>query len=159
MSWHQKIAASVTIAFLLLGTDVRAAADAGLITKASNHSVKETIELFEKAVKAKGWIIFTEIDHAQAAKQVGLDMKPRTVILFGNPKAGTAPMQKSASLAIDNPPKALVWEDDNGKVWLSYNSGEYIASYIYPRHGLVMPPEAAKNLEQLLAEASDQAVK
>jgi uncharacterized protein (DUF302 family) len=48
-------------------------------------------------------------------------MKPRTVVLFGNPKLGTAPMQKSGTLAIDNPPKALVWEDDNGKVWLTYN--------------------------------------
>jgi hypothetical protein len=55
-------------------------------------------------------------------------MKPSTVILFGTPKIGTAPMQKAATLAIDNPPKALVWEDDNGKVWLSYNSGEYLES-------------------------------
>ncbi len=86
-------------------------------------------------------------------------MKPRTVILFGTPKIGTAPMQKAATLAIDNPPKALVWEDDNGKVWLSYNSGEYLKAQVYTRHGLTMPPEAVRAIEQLLTDVSDQATK
>jgi DNA end-binding protein Ku len=58
-----------------------------------------------------------------------------------------------------NPPKALVWEDDTGKVWLTYNSGEYVRGQIYPRHGLTMPPEAAKNLDQLFTDVSDLAVK
>jgi uncharacterized protein (DUF302 family) len=135
------------------------AADTGLITRPSAHSAQETIERFKNAVRSKGWIVFTEIDHAAAAKQVGLDMKPRTVILFGNPKIGTAAMQKAATLAIDNPPKALVWEDDNGKVWLTYNSGEYIAAQIYPRHGLSMPPDVVKNIEQLLSDLSEQATR
>src|SRR5918911_955840 len=142
---------------LLIPAQAPRAADAGLVIVASNHSAKETIERFENAVRSKGWIVFTEIDHAAAAKQVGLDMKPRTVILFGNPKIGTAPMQKAATLAIDNPPKALVWEDDNGKVWLTYNSGDYIGTQVYPRHGLSMPPEVVKNIEQLLGDLSDQA--
>jgi len=129
----------------------------GLITKPSNYSVQETAQRFEDGVRSKGWVVFTEIDHAAAAKAVGLDMKPRTVIIFGNPKVGTAPMQKSATLAIDNPPKALVWQDDQGKVWLTYNSGEYLGSTIYPRHGLSMPAEAVKSLERLLAEISNQA--
>src|SRR5262245_53463384 len=129
----------------------------GLITKPSNYSVQETAQRFEDGVKSKGWVVFTEIDHAAAAKAVGLDMKPRTVIIFGNPKVGTAPMQRSATLAIDNPPKALVWQDDQDKVWLTYNSAEYLGSYIYPRHGLSLPPETLQNLEQLLSEISNQA--
>lgn len=135
------------------------AGDAGLITKPSSHGVKETVDRFENAVKSRGWIVFSEVDHAGAAKQVGIEMRPRTVILFGNPKIGTAPMQKAATLAIDNPPKALVWEDDGGKVWLTYNSAEYIGQGIYPRHGLSMPPEAIKNIEQLLTDVSDAATK
>lgn len=135
------------------------AADAGLITRASSHGARETVDRFENAVKSKGWIVFSEIDHAGAAKQVGIDMKPRTVILFGNPKIGTAPMQKAATLAIDNPPKALVWEDEGGKVWLTYNSAEYIGQGIYPRHGVSMPPEAIKDIEQLLTDVSDAATK
>jgi len=135
------------------------AEDSGLVTKASKYGAKETIQRFEKAVQSKGWIVFSEIDHAGAAKQFGIEMKTRTVVLFGNPRIGTAPMQKAATLAIDNPPKALVWEDDDGKVWLTYNSGEYIGSRIYPRHRLSMPPEAVKNIEQFLTGVSDQATK
>jgi uncharacterized protein (DUF302 family) len=159
MAGYQRLCNVATLAIFALATASQpvGATDSGLITKASNYSAKETIERFESAVKSKGWIIFTEIDHAGAAKKAGLEMKPRTVVLFGNPKIGTAPMQKAATLAIDNPPKALVWEDDNGKVWLSYNSGEYIGTQVYPRHGLVMPPDGIRNIEQLLADASDQA--
>lgn len=74
------------------------AAEPGLITKESRYSLRETIERFEAAVKAKeasGFMVFTEIDHAAAAKRFGLDMLPRTVIVFGNPKSGTAVMQKT----------------------------------------------------------------
>jgi uncharacterized protein (DUF302 family) len=68
-------------------------------------------------------------------------------------------MQKFPTLAIDVPPKALVWQDDQGAVWLTYNSAEYLGATIYPRHGLSMPPEARQALEQLLSEVSDQSTK
>ena len=134
-------------------------ADGGLITKPSKYTVQETIEKFEAAIKSKsagGWVIFSRIDHAAAAKDAGLEMRPRTVIIFGNPKAGTPPMTKSATLAIDLPMKALVWQDEQNKVWLTYNSSEYGAKQIYPRHGLAVPDDAAKALEKFLADASDQ---
>jgi uncharacterized protein (DUF302 family) len=104
-------------------------------------------------------MIFAELDHAGAATKYGLDLRPRTVVIFGNPKLGTGPMQKFPSLAIDVPPKALVWQDDQGAVWLTYNSAEYLGTTIYPRHGLSMPPEARQALEQLLSEVSDQSTK
>ena len=135
------------------------AADQGLITKLSNYSVPETVERFENALKAKGFMIFAELDHAGAATKYGLDLRPRTVVIFGNPKLGTGPMQKFPTLGIDVPPKALVWQDDQGAVWLTYNSAEYLGTTIYPRHGLSMPPEARQALEQLLSEVSDQSTK
>jgi uncharacterized protein (DUF302 family) len=95
------------------------AADEGLITKPSKYSAKETVARFEAAVKqreAAGFMVFAEIDHAGAAKKFGIDMRPRTVIIFGNPKLGTPVMVKTPLLAIDLPPKALIWEDDQGKV-------------------------------------------
>jgi uncharacterized protein (DUF302 family) len=134
-------------------------ADNGLITKASKYTVQETIERFEAAIKSRaadGWVIFSRIDHAAAAKGAGLEMPQRTVIIFGNPKGGTPPMTKSATLAIDLPMKAMVWQDDQNKVWLTYNSSEYGAKQIYPRHGLSVPEEAAKALEKFLADVSDQ---
>jgi len=137
------------------------AADDGLITKPSRYSVKETVSRFETAVKereAAGFMVFTEIDHAAAAKKFGLDMRPRTVIVFGNPKLGTPSMVKMPKLAIDVPPKALVWEDDQGKVWLSYNSADYLSKTIYPRHGAeASPPPAA--FVKALDEMSDYATK
>ncbi|WP_291863094.1 DUF302 domain-containing protein [Bradyrhizobium sp.] len=140
-------------------TPSQAFADSGLITKPSKYSVLETVEKFESAVKSKGpagWIVFSRIDHAAAAREAGLEMRARTVIVFGNPKGGTPLMAKNATLAIDLPMKALIWQDDQDKVWLTYNSGEYVAKQIYPRHGLAMPDGAANMLETFLADASDR---
>jgi uncharacterized protein (DUF302 family) len=150
---------SVIAGILLVISSSRLFADGGLVTKPSRYTVQETIEKFETAIKSKasaGWVVFSRIDHAAAAKQAGLEMRPRTVIIFGNPRAGTPPMTKSATLAIDLPMKALVWQDDQDKVWLTFNSSEYGARQIYPRHGLTVPDEAAGMLEKFLAEVSDQ---
>ena len=129
----------------------------GLVTVASHHAVAETIDRFEAAIKAKGWAVFTRIDHAAAAKAVGLDLRPRTVVIFGNPQAGTDPMRSNPTLAIDLPMKALVWQDDAGKVWLTYNSADYLGTAIYPRHGLAVPPEARAGLAQVLEGFARQA--
>lgn len=138
------------------------AAESGLISRASNHSVPETIARFEQAVKAKqadGWTVFTEIDHAAAASSNGLALRPRTVIVFGNPKLGTGPMEKAPTVGIDLPLKALVWQDDREKVWLTYNSADYMTNYLYPRHGLSIPAERARAFEQLLASFADEATR
>ena len=110
---------TIIAAIFLVMSSAQACADSGLVTKPSKYTVQETIDRFEAAIKSKaagGWGIFNRIDHAAAAKSAGLEMRPRTVIIFGNPKAGTPPMTKSATLAIDLPMKALVWQDDQDKV-------------------------------------------
>jgi len=154
--------ASLALALAIyMSADIAHGADDGLITKPSKYSVAETITRFEAAVKQKeaaGFTVFTEIDHAAAARKFGLDMRPRTVIVFGNPKLGTPAMVKTPLLAIDVPPKALVWEDDEGKVWLSYNSSDYLYKTIYLRHGAAAPPATAP-FASLLDEMSDQATK
>ena len=149
----------VLVMLALLVTPVYA--DNGIITKPSKFSVTETISRFEAAVKSRedaGFMVFTEIDHAAAGKKFGIEMRPRTVVIFGNPKLGTPVMTKTPLLAIDNPPKALVWEDDEGKVWLSYNSADYLYKIIYPRHGLETPPNYAA-FAKFLEEMTDQATK
>src|ERR1019366_863906 len=144
---------------LLVISSSQALADGGLMTKASRYSVQETIDRFEAAIKSKaaaGWVIFSRIDHAAAARDAGLEMRPRTVIVFGNPKAGTPQMTKSATLAIDLPMKALVWQDDQNKVWLTYNLSQYSGAEIYPRHGLAVSDEGAKMLEKFFAELANR---
>lgn len=146
--------------FLALVIAAPASASDGIVTKPSTFSVKETISRFAAAVKSReaaGFIVFTEIDHAAAGKNAGIEMRPRTVIVFGNPKLGTPVMAKTPLLAIDNPLKALVWEDDQGKVWLSYNSADYLYKTIYPRHGLETPASyaaVAKTLNDITDEAT-----
>jgi uncharacterized protein (DUF302 family) len=163
MSFKKRALASLALSLAICtGPANSYAADDGIITKASRYSVKETVARFEAAVKQKeaaGFTVFTEIDHAAAAKKFGLDLRQRTVIVFGNPKLGTPAMVKTPLLAIDLPPKALVWEDDQGKVWLSYNSSDYISNTIYPRHGAAVPPAATAPYANLLDEMSDQATK
>lgn len=131
----------------------RAAAQqgAGLATAPSRHGVGATIDRFEAAVREKGWVVFTRIDHAAAAREAGLSLRPRTVVVFGNPRAGTPAMAANPSLALDLPMRALVWEDDQGRVWLTRNTGDYTAESIYRRHGAAMPAEARQALEALLA--------
>lgn len=150
----------LALAIALSVSATAALADDGIITKPSKYSVQDTVERFQAAVKKReggGFIVFTEIDHAAAGKKFGIDMKPRTVIVFGNPKLGTPVMIKTPLLAIDVPPKALVWEDDDGKVWLSYNSPDYLYKTIYPRHKAEVPANYApftKTLDELTDEAT-----
>jgi uncharacterized protein (DUF302 family) len=137
------------------------AADDGLITKPSRYSAADTIARFEAAIKQRekdGLMVFGEIDHAATARKFGLDMRPRTVILFGVPKIGTPLMIKTPLVAIDYSLKALVWEDDQGKVWLSYNSADYLFKTIYPRHGATAPPSSSP-LASGLDGISDYATK
>ena len=154
----RQLLAAVATAFLLLQSAASQSPQptTGLITKPSKYSVLETISRFKAAVKAKGWVVFTEIDHAEAAAKAGVELRPRTVIVFGNPKLGSPRMREHPTLAIYIPPKALVWEDDQGKVWLTFNSAEYLLGYVYNRHGV---PTPSSTFSQFLDEVSDQATK
>jgi uncharacterized protein (DUF302 family) len=129
----------------------------GLITKPSAYPAAATLERLEAALKERGFIIFAQLDHSAAAESVGLRMPKSTVLVFGNPRLGTPNFIEHPTLAIDLPLKALVWEDANGKVWLSYNSSQYLTT-IYDRHGASRNPEATTRLESALAAASDAAV-
>lgn len=150
-------AITVTAAFLLASTASVSAVD-GLITKPSAYPAAETLDRLEAALKERGFTIFTRLDHAAAAEAVGLKMPTSTVLVFGNPRLGTPAFIKHPTLAIDLPLKALVWEDANGKVSLSYNSAQYLA-VIYGRHGAPTNPEATTRIDSLLTAATDAAVK
>lgn len=98
----------------------------GLIKVASAFTVSETVERLEDVLKAKGMKVFATIDHSKGAQSVGNSLRPTTLVIFGNPKVGSPLMVCSQTTAIDLPQKALVWEDEQGKVWLTYNSPQYM---------------------------------
>ena len=100
----------------------------GLITLRSAHDFPTTLDRLLKVLEAKGVTVFARIDHADGAASVGLALRPTTVVVFGNPAAGTPLMQAAQSAGIDLPLKALVWEDAGGAVNLSYNDPAWIAA-------------------------------
>ena len=113
----------------------------GLVRIPSRYSVEETLQRLESALATRGLEIFARVDHSGEAEKVGMKMQPTKLLIFGSPKAGTPLMVAAPTLAIDLPLKALVWEDEAGKVWLTYNSPDYLRE----RHDV--PSELIKNLE------------
>jgi uncharacterized protein (DUF302 family)/uncharacterized membrane protein YidH (DUF202 family) len=135
-----------------LMTSMAPIADHGIINKASNHSVDETVEKLKGILQAKGVTLFALVDHSGEAEKAGLKMRPTKLLIFGNPKGGTPVMVAAPSAAIDLPLKILVWEDAQGKVWAAYNS----PSYLQQRHGI--PQELLQNIsvaEALAAQATE----
>jgi len=118
---------------------------AGLKSLPSHYSVHQTIDRLEEMLRSKGIKIFVRIDQAAAAQAVGLSTRPTELLIFGDPKTGTPLMNEYPSLAIDLPLKALAWESADAKVYLSFNSAEYLIE----RHHLTGEP--FKALETLFA--------
>ena len=112
----------------------------GMLHVGSRYAVAETVGRLESLLKAKGIKIFCLVDHGGEAEKAGLKMRPTQVVIFGDPKGGTPLMIASPSVAIDLPLKALIWEDSDAKVWLSYNSPEYLKQ----RHNI--PDDLLKNI-------------
>jgi uncharacterized protein (DUF302 family) len=125
---------------------------AGIVNRPSRHSVDKTVGKLKGILQTRGIILFSLVDHSGEAEKVGLTMKPTKLLIFGNPKAGTPVMLAAPTCAIDLPLKILVWEDAQGKVWLSYNSPGYLGE----RHGV--PEQLLSNLavtEKLAQEAAE----
>jgi uncharacterized protein (DUF302 family) len=112
----------------------------GIVHVPSPYSVAETVTRLQAVLAAKGIRLFCSISHSGEAAKAGLTMRPTELLIFGSPKAGTPPMIASPSLAIDLPLKALVWENEDGRVAVSYNSVDYLKE----RHNI--PDDLAENL-------------
>ncbi|MGA2753575.1 MAG: DUF302 domain-containing protein [Terracidiphilus sp.] len=125
----------------------------GIVEIASHHSVDATVERIRAILEAKGVTLFALVDHSGEAEKVGMKMRPTKLLIFGNPKAGTPVMLAAPSIAIDLPLKILVWDDEAGIVWISYNSADYLRG----RHNF--PAELMKNLaaaEGIAAKAAEE---
>ena len=121
-------------------------ADNGIISIRSSHDVKTTVDRLENKLREKGMAVFIRINHAEGAQKVGKKLRPTELIIFGNPKVGTPLMQCGQSVAIDLPQKALIWQDETGQVWLSYNDPKYLAN----RHSIKGCSEVIEKIEKAL---------
>jgi uncharacterized protein (DUF302 family) len=122
--------------------------DRGIIDKPSNHSVDRTVDKLKEILYSKGLKLFALVDHSGEAEKAGLKMRPTKLFIFGSPTAGTPLMLAAPSVAIDLPLKILVWEDSQGRVWISYNS----SAYLQERHGF--PPDLIQNIAAVEALAT-----
>jgi uncharacterized protein (DUF302 family) len=112
----------------------------GIVNLPTKHSVDEAVEKLRGILAAKGVTLFALVDHSGEAEKAGMKMPPTKLLIFGSPKAGTPVMLAAPSIAIDLPLKILVWQDEAGKAWVSYNAPEYLRE----RHGV--PAELMQNL-------------
>jgi uncharacterized protein (DUF302 family) len=126
--------------------------DNGIVEKLSNHSLEDTVQKLVGILQAKGVTLFALVDHSGEAEKAGMKMRPTKLLIFGSPKAGTPLMLASPSIAIDLPLKILVREDEQGHVYISYNSPVYLQQ----RHNL--PDNLLQNMavvEALAAAAGE----
>ena len=114
----------------------------GMVNVKSPHSVAITVERLQKLLAEKGMTVSITVDHAAGARKAGLELRPTSLIVFGNPKVGTPLMRCQQTVAMDLPQKALIWEDAQGEVWLSYNDPAYLAE----RHGVEGCEEVLKKI-------------
>jgi len=142
-----RISRSLILIAMMWLSGVQAMAADGLISAKSSFGPEETLSRLEAAIKAKGLTVFARVDHAAGAAAVGLQLRPTEVVIFGNPKGGTPLMQAAQTAGIDLPLKALIWQDEAGATFLSYNDPVWIAK----RHGLGQDTEATvKTMSGLL---------
>jgi uncharacterized protein (DUF302 family) len=131
-------------------------AEEGVVSITSRYPAAETMQRLLAALNKRDMTIFARVDHAAGAAAVGMPLRPTEVVLFGNPKGGTVLMQDQQIAGIDLPLKALVWEDGDGKVWLTYNAADWIAA----RAGLGDKSAAAvAAMTKALAAIAEEATK
>lgn len=124
-----------------------AAAAEGVVDVQSDFDVQETVERMVNLLNEKGMTVFNRIDHSEGAGKAGIDLRGTVLIIFGNPKVGSPLMKCRQSIAIDLPQKALVREDEKGKVWISYNA----PAYLVKRHDVAGCEEVVHKIEKALS--------
>jgi len=142
----------LTLIFSTLFT-ASAFATEGMINIKSAHSVAVAADHLEKILGSKGMTVFKRINHAAGAQKVGKTLRPTELVIFGNPKVGTPLMLCSHSVAIDLPQKALIWQDQAGQVWFSYNDPQYLAL----RHNIQGCDEVLKKVAGALGNFAKKA--
>lgn len=144
---------STALLFVTVFTLMNTAFAEGLVHVPSNFSVAQTSERLEKILRNKGMTIFNRIKHSQSAREVGVDLRPTELFIFGNPKVGSPMMHCMQTVAIDLPQKALIWQDKQDKVWISYNSPQYLKS----RHNIAGCEDILAKVEKALSGITGKA--
>ncbi|MFQ6021579.1 MAG: DUF302 domain-containing protein [Acidiferrobacterales bacterium] len=148
--------ATMLILMATLLFSVFAARAGGLMLTRSHHSVSQTLDRLEAALRVKGLKIFARIDHGAGAGAAGVSLRPTQLLIFGNPKLGSQLFTSNQTAGIDLPMKALAWEDAEGQVWVAYNDPQYIADRhrIHDRAAVIEKMSGA--LKKLVGQATQR---
>ena len=138
------------IAYLLIWPSLAFGQAGKMIEVKSKYSVSETVAKLKAVIEAKGLNLFAVIDHAAAAEKAGLELRPTTLVIFGNPKVGTLLMQSDQKMGLELPLKFLIYESENGETIVSYEDPEaYLVGY-----DLAERTEVIGNIKKALAGLS-----
>ena len=137
----------IIVIISILAFAVPAFASDGLVNVKSSNSVIATADKMETVLRDKGMTIFNRIKHSDGAGKVGIELRDTELIIFGNPKVGSPLMKCQQAVAIDLPQKALIWKDENGVVWISYNDPRFLEK----RHGISGCEAVIAKIEKALA--------
>jgi uncharacterized protein (DUF302 family) len=153
MKTDMKPTLATVVLLALMTLAARAGEVAGLVTVESSHDVPTTTDRLLAALDEKGMTVFSRIDHAAGAEKAGMSLPPTELVIFGNPKVGTALMSCGQTVAIDLPLKALIWQDSEGVVRLSYNTPAWMAD----RHHLGECGEVLEKIDGALSGFAQKA--
>ncbi len=151
----RRFAVLVLMSVLLLGSAEAWARSEGIVAKPSAFSVKVTMDRMEALFKSKGFRIFARVDHTAAAASIDREIDTAELLIFGTPKITTPLMQENIVAGLDLPLKALVYEEEDGQVFLVYNHPGYIAR----RHEIKGRNKLIGAISRILANLTDQVVK
>jgi len=143
----EKMKKTIFVVLWILFLAIPAMAADGVVNVSSAFNVEETADRMESILNEKGMTIFKRIKHSEGAARVGIELRKTELIIFGNPKVGSPLMKCQQSVALDLPQKALIWEDDRAKVWISYNDPRYLEK----RHNISGCEEVILKIEKALA--------
>ena len=141
--------AALAAAALTLATG----ASAEMISKTSPHSVDVTMDRLVAAVEGAGATVFARVDHAAGAAKVEMELRPTTLLIFGNPKLGTPAMLDGQTAGLDLPLRVLAYEDADGKVQVVYHDPASLAA----THGLPGDAKYIAMMTGALGKLTDKA--
>jgi uncharacterized protein (DUF302 family) len=128
---RMKCALAATALLAVIAGPALADADNGVVTVKSNYSVEETVSRIRDDVAKKGIMLFNVIDQSGLGNAAGNEVKPSTLVVFGNPALGTTFITANPAAGLDWPVRMLVYQADDG-VYAAYTDFDWIAR----RHGI-----------------------
>ena len=141
------IASALTVSWAAAGDD-------GIIKVKSAYPMAETIAKLKADIASKGIKYFDEIDQAKLAGDAGIKLRPSTLLVFGNPPLGTQFITAKPEAGLDWPVRLLVFENQQGEVWLAYTDFAWIAR----RHGISTRDDQFKMATNVIASITSSVV-